>query len=55
MEDLSPSELKSILHSKRANLYYRQRVITAFNRAQALDVMIDAIKDTALACSEVAK
>lgn len=34
---------------------FRQRVITAFNRAQALDVMIDAIKDTALSCSEVAK
>ncbi|HHH9320245.1 TPA: hypothetical protein ACP31Z_005307 [Pseudomonas aeruginosa] len=24
MDDISPSELKTILHSKRANLYYLQ-------------------------------
>lgn len=24
MEDLSPSDLKSVLHSKRANIYYLQ-------------------------------
>lgn len=34
---------------------FRQRCIAGFNRAEALDVMIDAIKDTALSCSEVAK
>ncbi len=34
---------------------FRQRCISNFNRAEALDTMIDAIKDTALACSEVGK
>lgn len=34
---------------------FRQRCISAFNRAEALDVMIDALKATALACSEVAQ
>ncbi len=34
---------------------FRQRCISSFNRAEALDIMIDTIKDTALACSEVGK
>lgn len=34
---------------------FRQRCITGFGRAEALDVMIDAIKETALLCSEVAQ
>lgn len=29
MDDFSPSDLKTILHSKRANLYYLQQVALA--------------------------
>ena len=32
---------------------FRQRIIAGFSRAEALDVMIDAIKEIALACSVV--
>lgn len=34
---------------------FRQRCISGFNRAEALDLMIDTIKETALACSGVTK
>jgi CRISP-associated protein Cas1 len=34
---------------------FRQRVINGFSRAEALDVMIDTIKETALACTGVAQ
>ncbi|NHQ87831.1 type I-F CRISPR-associated endonuclease Cas1 [Iodobacter sp. HSC-16F04] len=34
---------------------FRRRCMEGFSRAEALDVMIDGIKDTALACSQVGK
>jgi CRISP-associated protein Cas1 len=34
---------------------FRRRCMEGFSRADALDVMIDGIKDTALACSQVGK
>ncbi|OCQ52089.1 CRISPR-associated endonuclease Cas1 [Photorhabdus australis subsp. thailandensis] len=79
----SPSDLKTILHSKRSNTYYlqycrvlinggcveyitdegkqslywkfRQRCMSGFQKADALDTMIDALQTTAQQLSQEAR
>ena len=45
MEDLSPSDLKTILHSKRANLYYLQHCRVLVNGGR-VEYVTDAGKQS---------
>lgn len=47
MDTFSPSDLKTILHSKRAKTF-RRACIEALTQSEALDFMIDTLKAIAL-------
>lgn len=65
MDTFTPYDLKTILHSKRANLYsatrgdteqeFRQACIEILTRSEALDFMIDTIKEVAQLMGQLAQ